>query len=250
MEELRIQKYLSDCGVCSRRAAEVAITEGRVKINGNNAEIGQKIDSRKDVILFDGKKIVKKRGTHYVYIMLNKPKGYVTTLKDEKDRKTVAELVSDVGVRVYPVGRLDMDSEGLLLLTNDGDFANRMTHPRHSIPKIYSVTVAEEVTRSKLGELSGVTEIDGEPIMPVECVVAEVREDSTVIEMVLYEGKNRQIRKMCEKVGLTVKKLKRVAIGALELDVKKGKWRYLNKEEVDYLKEYGTKQATKKESKR
>jgi len=236
MEELRIQKYLSDCGVLSRRAAEKAVEEGRVKINAEAAIIGQKVDPRKDEVYLDGKHIIKKRGTHYVYIMLNKPTGYVTTLSDDKGRKTVASLVSDVGTRVYPVGRLDMDSEGLLLMTNDGEFTNMMTHPRHNIPKIYTVVVEETVTKSKLVELSGSMTIDGYEIRPVECSIKNVRDTGTAIRMVLYEGRNRQIRKMCEKVGLTVKKLRRDAYGDLELDIKKGSWRYLCREEVDYLK--------------
>ena len=238
METIRLQKFLSDCGVCSRRAAENAIEEGRVTVNNEKAQIGQKIDPRRDSVYFDGRHVVKKRGEHYVYLMLNKPKGYVTTLSDDKDRKTVSDLVSDVGTRVYPVGRLDMDSEGLLLLTNDGEFANMMTHPRHSIPKIYTVIVEENVSKTELRELSSEMEIDGYKIMPVDCRIKEVRENGTVLEMVLYEGRNRQIRKMCEKVGLTVKKLKRIAYGDLELDVKKGNWRYLCREEIDYLKDF------------
>lgn len=237
MEEVRIQKYLSDCGVLSRRAAEKAIEEGRVKINGENAVIGQKIDPSKDEVYFDGRHIIKKRSAHYVYIMLNKPAGYVTTMSDDKGRKTVASLVSDAGTRVYPVGRLDMDSEGLLLMTNDGEFTNLMTHPRHNIPKIYKVVVEGFVTKQILSTLSGEMNIDGYDIRPVECMIENVRENSTAIRMILYEGRNRQIRKMCEAVGLTVKKLKREAIGDLELDVKKGSWRYLRREEVDYLRE-------------
>ena len=240
MEQVRIQKFLSDCGVCSRRAAENAVNEGRVKINGEVASIGQKIDPARDEVYFDGRHVRKKRSEHYVYIMLNKPTGYVTTLSDEKGRKTVASLVADAGVRVYPVGRLDMDSEGLLLMTNDGDFTNKMTHPRHRIPKIYSVIVDGQISREQLVALSGDMEIDGYRIQPVKCSVIDMNDEATSLKMILYEGKNRQIRKMCEKVGLTVKKLKRTAIGDLELDVKKGKWRYLRKEEVDYLKNYNS----------
>ena len=236
MEEIRIQKYLSDCGVCSRRAAENAILEGRVKVNGENAKIGMKIDPSRDKVYYNGRAVTKKRGAHNVYVMLNKPEGYVTTLSDEKGRKTVAELVGGVGVRIYPVGRLDMYSEGLLLLTNDGELTNRLTHPKHSVPKVYLVTVIGMIGREKVEELSGEMEIDGYRIKPVECQVDKYNESTTVLRMTLYEGRNRQIRKMCEKVGITVKRLKRVSLGDIQLDVPKGKWRYLTKEEVDYLK--------------
>ena len=236
MEEIRIQKYLSDCGVCSRRAAEAAILEGRIRVNGESASIGMKIDPSKDKVLYNGRPVVKKRGSHNVYVMLNKPEGYVTTLSDEKGRKTVAELVKGVGERIYPVGRLDMYSEGLLLLTNDGELTNRLTHPKHSVPKVYLVTVIGMIGKEKVEELSGEMEIDGYRIKPVECQVDKYNESTTVLRMTLYEGRNRQIRKMCEKVGITVKRLKRVSLGDIQLDVPKGKWRYLTKEEVDYLK--------------
>ena len=237
MEELRIQKYLADCGICSRRAAERAIEEGDVLINGQTAEIGQKIRPDKDKVTFRGKPVVKKRNAHPCYIMLHKPAGYVTTMSDEKGRKTVADLIGDVEKRVYPVGRLDMDSEGLLLCTNDGDLANALTHPRHHIPKIYHVRVQEDVTRAQLSKLQEPMEIDGYKIQPVECAILKNSETGTTLAMVLYEGRNRQIRKMCDQVGLTVKRLRRIAIGDLELDVPRGKWRYLTKEEADYLKE-------------
>lgn len=237
MDEIRIQKFLSDQGICSRRAAEREISEGNVRVNGAPAEIGMKIRPDRDRVEYKGRHIVVKAGTHPVYVMLNKPTGYVTTMSDEKGRKTVAELVSDVGVRIYPVGRLDMDSEGLLLMTNDGELTNALTHPRHHIPKIYHVRVAEEVTRATLNQLSGEMVIDGHPILPVECSVVSRSETGTTVCMTLYEGRNRQIRKMCEQCNLTVKHLRRIAIGDLELDIAKGKWRYLNKYEVDYLKE-------------
>ena len=236
MNETRIQKYLSDCGICSRRSAEKAILDGDVKVNGENAQIGMKIDPVKDKVYYKGRAVIKKRNKHYVYIMLNKPEGYVTTLSDEKGRKTVAELVRGVGERVYPVGRLDMYSEGLLIMTNDGELTNRLTHPKHSIPKVYLVNVLGKVEKDKLEQLSSPMEIDGYAIEPVECSVERYNESTTTLRMTLYEGRNRQIRKMCEKTELTVKRLKRVSVGKLELDVDKGKWRYLTKEEIDYLK--------------
>ena len=236
VEAERIQKYISECGVMSRRAAESAILEGRVTVNGKKAITGQKVTPFKDIVAIDGKTVGKKVGEKHVYIMLNKPTGYVTTLSDDKERKTVAELVRAVGKRVYPVGRLDMDSEGLLLMTDDGELANALTHPKHHIAKYYDVRVAGEVTRTTLAELSSEMVIDGYKILPGECAVVSKKEEYTVIRMVLFEGRNRQIRKMCEKCGLTVKKLRRIAIGDLELDVAKGRWRHLTLDEIDYLR--------------
>ncbi len=235
--DLKIQKYLADCGLMSRRAAEKEIEQGFVRINGEPAKIGQRVNPMKDRVEYKGAVVVKKRGVHHTYLMLNKPCGYVTTMSDDKGRKTVADLITDVGVRVYPVGRLDMDSEGLLLFTDDGELANALTHPRHHIAKYYDVTVEGAVNRPTLAKLSSEMEIDGYTILPVECHVLKKSEEKTVIRMVLFEGRNRQIRKMCEHCELSVKKLRRVAMGDLELDVAKGKWRYLDKVEVDYLKE-------------
>lgn len=235
--DLKIQKYLADCGLMSRRAAEREIAEGRVKVNGAVAEIGLRIDPKKDRVEYNGRVVEKKRGVHHTYLMLNKPAGYVTTMNDDKGRKTVAELVADCGVRVYPVGRLDMDSEGLLLFTDDGELANALTHPRHHIPKHYEVTVEGTLNRSTLIKLSSEMEIDGYRIRPVACAILKRWPEKTLLRMTLYEGRNRQIRKMCEQCELAVRHLRRVALGDLELDVTKGKWRYLNKAEVDYLKE-------------
>lgn len=237
MEEIRLQKYLADQGVCSRRAAEKEIEAGNVRVNGQIASIGDKVCPGRDRVEYRGRNIARRAGSHPVYIMLHKPAGYVTTLSDEKGRKTVADLVSDIRARIYPVGRLDMDSEGLLILTNDGNLTNALTHPRHHIPKYYRVRVAEDVTKECLAKLSGEMTIDGFAIQPVECAVIDKSETGTTLSMILYEGRNRQIRKMCEQCGLTVKHLKRVAIGDLELDVPKGKWRYLSKREVDSLKQ-------------
>lgn len=235
-EPVRIQKFLSDCGVCSRRTAEKEIEAGNVKVNGEYAQIGMKVNPNKDTVEYHGRRVALKRGAHNVYVMLNKPAGYVTTLSDDKGRKTVAELVTDTGVRIWPVGRLDMDSEGFLIMTNDGDLTNALTHPRHHVPKIYHVRLAEEITKKEIDALSGDFEIDGYKTEPVECALVSRDEKGSTVEMVLYEGRNRQIRKMCEQCGLTVKRLRRIAIGNIELDVGRGKWRYLNKEEVDSLK--------------
>lgn len=224
----------------SRRAAEEEIARGAVLVNGSPAVLGQKIDPETDRVEYKGKVV----GDHFVrktYIMLNKPRGYVTTASDEKGRSTVLDLVKDVGERVYPVGRLDMDSDGLLLLTNDGELTNKLTHPRHSVPKIYHVEVKGKVDAETIKKLSGDMEIDGYRILPVAVSILKMRDDprkpSTVLKMELFEGRNRQIRKMCEKCGLSVIRLTRVAIGDLKLgNLKTGEWRYLTRAQVEYLK--------------
>lgn len=232
-EAIRLQKYFTDCGVLSRRAAEAEIAAGRVRVNGEVAHVGDKINPATDRVEWNGKPIrPTTAGAKHVYIMLNKPRGYVTTAKDEKGRKTVTDLVSSVGTRVYPVGRLDMDSEGLLLLTNDGNFTNHLTHPRHEIPKIYHVTVSPALTTAHLTTLSAPMEIDGYRLRPVTVF----KRGDNELEMHLYEGRNRQIRKMCEAVGLRVKQLCRVSIGELSLGrLECGQWRHLTDAEVRYL---------------
>lgn len=239
--EIRLQKYMADSGLMSRRAAEEEILRGAVKVNGITAEIGQKIDPDTDTVEYRGR-LIKNGFKKYIYVMLNKPKGYVTTASDERGRPTVVELCRDIEARIYPVGRLDMDSDGLLLLTNDGELANKLTHPKHSIPKIYHVEVEGVVDRQTVRQLSSPMDIDGYEIMPVKCSVISVKKDTrrgdySVIEMELYEGRNRQIRKMCAKCGLTVKRLTRVAIGDIKLgNLKSGTWRHLTKSQVEYLK--------------
>lgn len=240
MEEMRLQKYFTDCGIMSRRAAEKEIADGKVKVNGAVAELGQKIDPSVDKVYYKGKLISPKEDDKKIYIILNKPRGFVTTMSDEKGRATVCELVSSLGERVYPVGRLDMDSDGLLLMTNDGELANMLTHPRHEIPKIYHVTVVGKVTPSQLSKLSSPLLIDGYEIMPVTADVICVDEKSTVLKMTLYEGRNRQIRKMCEQCSLEITRLSRVAIGNIDLgELKSGEFRHLREDEVLYLKSSG-----------
>ena len=235
MEPIKLQKYFSDCGVMSRRAAEEEIKQGRVKINGAVATLGQRIDPDVDVVEYKGKPL-KKQSDEKLYILLNKPRGYVTTLCDEKGRRTVTDLLSSIKTRVYPVGRLDMDSDGLLLLTNDGELANRLTHPRHEIPKIYHVTVSGAVSASQIEALSSPMVIDGYEILPVKTTVKATDKTSTLLEMTLFEGRNRQIRKMCESQNLKITRLCRVALGNIALgSLEVGKWRYLTDEEVDYL---------------
>ena len=231
-EPIRLQKFFTDCGVLSRRAAESEILAGNVRVNGAPASLGDKIDPDTDVVEYRGKRIYPRKSCAHRYLMLNKPRGYVTTLKDEKGRRTVTELVKGVGTRLYPIGRLDMDSEGLLLMTDDGELTNRLTHPRHEIPKIYHVTVSPTPTPEILAALASPMELDGYRLLPVG-----VRPLSPeVLEMTLYEGRNRQIRRMCDAVGLRVHRLRRVAIGSLTLgELPLGKWRELTKDEVTYL---------------
>jgi len=231
---IRLQKYLSENGVASRRKAEELILQKKVKVNGKIAEIGQKVNPKKDTITVSGKKIVKNKNKYY--IMLHKPRGFITTMSDEMDRKCVAMLVDDVDDRVYPVGRLDRDSEGMLLMTNDGEFANAMTHPKKHVPKTYRVTVREKVTEDNLNKLTESMVIDGYMTMPAEVKVVTKEDTRTVMEIILFEGRNRQIRKMCESVGLTVIRLKRTAIGSIKLGMlAQGKWRNLTDEEVHKL---------------
>ena len=235
MEETRIHKYIADAGLMSRRAAEEAIKRGEIKVNGERAEIGMKIDPERDTVEYKGK-IVKLGKPHNDYIMLNKPVGYVTTMSDEMGRPCIKDLLEGLESRVYPVGRLDLESEGLLLCTNDGELALRLTHPRHSIPKYYNVTVRGDITPKQKKILSSALDIDGYKIQPVNIKIVSMNEEKTVLNMELYEGRNRQIRKMCEQAGLTVKRLSRISIGDLKLDgMPVGKWRYLEKSEVDYL---------------
>lgn len=236
-EQIRLAKYFTDCGVLSRRAAEEEIKKGRVKVNGEIAELGQKITSGIDVVEYGGKRILPPKNAGQVYLMLHKPRGFVTTMSDEKGRPTVATLTRNVGTRVYPVGRLDMDSSGLLLMTNDGDLANRLTHPRHDIPKIYHVTVAGHPTTAQMTGLGSPADLDGYITQPIRVRKLAQGEHETLLEMTLYEGRNRQIRRICEMQGLRVRQLVRVAIGELELgDLPEGKYTKLNSNQIAYLK--------------
>ncbi len=240
MEPVKLQKFFTDCGVMSRRAAEVEIRKGHVTVNGKVAEIGMRVDPDTDVITHLGKEI-RPLSTENVYVMLNKPRGYVTTMSDEQGRPTVAELTRGVDARVYPIGRLDMDSDGLLLLTNDGNLTNMLTHPRHGIPKIYRVTVEGGVSDEQLETLRSPLVIDDYEILPVKVDVTSRDPEHTTLKMTLYEGRNRQIRKMCEIAGLTIRRLCRVAIGDLKMgELKVGTWRYLSEDEVEYLKQSET----------
>lgn len=236
MNSVKLQKYFSDCGITSRRAAEEEIKLGRVKVNGEVAELGLRIDPERDEIIYNGKRILPPN-SEKTYILLNKPRGIVTSLSDEKGRTTVINLLSGLDARVYPVGRLDMDSDGLLLLTNDGELTNVLTHPRHEIPKIYHVDIKGEVDAQALAKLSSPLIIDGYKILPVKITTLKKTTSQTTLEMTLFEGRNRQIRKMCALCDLKITRLTRVALGNITLgDLPVGKWRFLTAPEVDYLK--------------
>lgn len=231
---IRLQKYLSDCGIASRRKSEELILNGLVKVNGINAEIGEKINPSKDKVTVRGKRVVASNKNYYV--MLNKPRGYVCTMNDELGRKCVKELVSDINARIYPVGRLDKDSEGLLFMTNDGEFANKMMHPSRHIQKKYRVTVRPDITEEQLDKIRVGMEIDGKKTAPAEVFVVTREPNRVVIEIVLHEGRNRQIRKMCEELGVEIARLKRIAIGPVKLGMlQTGKYRELNENEKNKL---------------
>ena len=233
MEE-RLQKLLSAAGVCSRRAAEEYITAGRVTVNGQTAELGWKADPERDEIRVDGTLLAQKE--EHIYLLLNKPRGYVTTLADEKGRKNVADLVKDCGVRVYPVGRLDLDSEGLLLMTNDGDFMQRLLHPSGEVNKTYHVSVYGPIGGAA-EKLAAITDLDGEKIRPAQVQVLKKTAQTAELAITIHEGKNRQIRRMCAACGLSVKRLRRVQEHTLALgDLPVGRWRYLTEQEISDLK--------------
>lgn len=237
MEQVRLQKYFTDCGIMSRRAAEQEILAGNVTVNGRIASLGEKITPGVDDIAYMGKPIRPKAKKEYTYIMLNKPRGYVTTMTDPQGRKCVTELLTGLHTRVYPVGRLDMVSEGCLILTDDGALANKLMHPRHAIPKHYRVKVSGEISAEQLSRLNGEMEIDGYRLRPSEVEVTDMTETGTVLKFTLHEGRNRQIRKMCQAVGLDVRRLNRVSYGDVSLNrLPVGKWRYLTEEEIAYLK--------------
>ncbi len=230
MEE-RLQKLISSCGLASRRAAEEWIAAGRVQVNGQKAHLGDRADLDRDEVLIDGQPL--RPGGGRVYLMLNKPRGYVTTLSDERGRKTVAQLTEDCGVRVWPVGRLDLNSEGLLLMTDDGALTHRLLHPSYEVEKEYLVWVTGDVRRA-VPLLSSPMELDGEPLTPAKVVQGRVSGGVTQLSVTIRQGKNRQVRRMCGQAGLTVLRLKRIREGALHLDrqLKPGQWRPLTQQEL------------------
>ncbi len=232
--KVRLQKFLADAGVASRRKSEELIAQGLVRVNNRTAKIGDSVDPKKDTVTVSGKRVNKAKNLYY--ILLNKPRGFVTTTDDDLGRKCVTELVSDIKARLYPVGRLDRVSEGALLLTNDGNFANAMMHPSHHVPKTYRVTVRSEIMKSQAEKLASGIELDGRMTAPAEVNILEKSEGRSVLEIVLYEGRNRQIRRMCEAIGLEVSRLKRTAIGSVRLGtLPVGKYRELTEKEVHSL---------------
>ncbi|MCM1132686.1 MAG: rRNA pseudouridine synthase [Ruminococcus flavefaciens] len=232
MEKIRIQKMIADSGFCSRRKAEELMSKGRVKLNGHPVKLGDKCGF-KDIITIDGERIYMPRKKNFVYIMMNKPRGYVTTVSDELDRRCVMDLLGDVEERVYPVGRLDRNSEGLLLFTNDGEFANNIMHPSKHITKTYRVTVRPDINDEQLVQLSEGVEIDGRMTLPATVIVKEKQPGRVVMLITIKEGRNRQIRKMCEAVGLEVARLRRISVGPLKLGMlKPGTWRELTADEL------------------
>lgn len=230
----RLQKLIASAGLCARRTAEEWIAAGRVCVNGAVASLGDRADPETDTVTVDGAPLPGKPGA--VYLMLNKPRGYVTTLSDEYGRRTAAELVADCGVRVYPVGRLDRDSEGLLLFTNDGELAQRLLHPRHQVDKVYLVTVRGDI-RGAAERLMAITQLDGEPIAPAQAAEVSRHEGQAVLRVTIHQGKNRQVRRMCAQIGLHVVRLQRIQEDSLLLgDLPAGKWRYLTGQELQGIK--------------
>ena len=232
--EQRVQKIIAASGFCSRRAAEKLIEEGRVSVNGRVAALGTTADDSEDRIEIDNKPLTK--NAQRTYIMLNKPRGYISTMSDDKGRRTVAELTADVGVRVYPVGRLDYDSEGLLIMTDDGELAHKLMHPSHEIGKTYELRAQGDDIPRALEIMRSPLEIDGYRIKPAQVKLLKQSENDVLLSITITEGRNRQIRKMCDFAGLKAIRLRRVAEGSLKLgklDV--GKWRYLDDTEIENL---------------
>lgn len=230
----RIQKLISASGLASRRTGEKLISEGKVKVNGKTATLGDLSDPDVDIIEVSGKRLCFGRGK--TYIMLNKPKGYITSLSDEKGRPCVKELVDDLGVRVYPIGRLDMNSEGLLLLTDDGELANKLMHPSFEHTKTYRLTILGVCTEASLSSMRSPLDIDGYVIRPAEVNVVKTNGIETTLDVTIHEGRNRQVRKMCELSGLKLMRLVRISEAGLKLgDLPKGKWRHLTEEELELL---------------
>lgn len=230
---VRIQKVLSDNGIMSRRKAEEAVQQGRITVNGHRAAPGHPVNPMRDVIAIDGVKVTLARKKQSVYLMLHKPRGYVTTTSDELGRRCVADLVNEAPQKVYPVGRLDRNSEGLLLMTNDGAFANMVMHPSNHVNKIYRVTVRPGITDEQAAEIAAGIMLDGKKTLPATVLVQDKQEGRAVLQITIQEGRNRQVRRMCEAVGLEVARLKRIAVGPLKLGMlQPGQWRELKPSEL------------------
>lgn len=249
IEKIRVQKIIADAGISSRRKAEELIKKGAVTINGTTAVLGDKADPYNDKIVVAGREIKIQKDAKKYYIMLHKPRGFITTMNDEGGRKCVAELVEDVPARLFPVGRLDRESEGILFMTNDGGFANMISHPSTHFPKTYRVTVRPRITDSQLTQITTGVIVDGRISMPASIHVVKSEQDRTVLEIILEEGRNRQIRKMCEAIGLEVARLKRTAIGPVKLGMlQPGEYRELKPDEMKSIKNYHKKLSARVES--
>lgn len=239
MSLIRLQKYFTDIGLMSRRAAEKEIQQGLVTVNGELATLGCKIDPERDTVEYKGRRLkTAPRGDkrRFTYVLLNKPVGYVSTMSDEKGRPTVKDLTRGVRARVYPVGRLDMYSEGLLLMTDDGELTNRMTHPSHGLTKTYIAQIPARLTEKDIARLAEPFEIDGRMIKPPTVELIEQCDEFTNVRIILTEGRNRQIRRMCTRCGFKLKSLRRISIGELNDDsLPLGKYRFLTSDEIDYL---------------
>lgn len=234
--EIRLQKYLADSGICSRRKAEEYILAGRVKVNGEVINtLGTKVDDEKDKVYFDNKLLKQKEKK--VYLMLNKPEGYVTTVKDQFDRKTVMDLIKDIPYRVVPIGRLDYDTSGLLLFTNDGEVVYKLTHPKHNIDKVYEAKIKGIPSKEEIKNFENGLYIDNYKTSKAKLEIIKTEKDTSIVRITIHEGKNRQVRKMCEKIGHSVIKLKRISIGNIKLgNLPVGEYRILNKKEENYIK--------------
>lgn len=232
---MRLNKYLADCGVASRRACDKLIAEGRVTLNGKTVtQMGVTVNPDNDHVTVNGKRVAIKHKLYY--ILLHKPKGYVTTVSDDLGRRTVMDLI-DIKTRLYPVGRLDYDTEGALILTNDGDIANKLTHPKNQVSKVYVCRISGQITNDEVAKLQKGVEIDGKMTLPAVVKVLENDIHHSRIELTIKEGRNRQVRRMFEAIGKDVEFLKRVAVGEIRLGgLSRGKYRFLNEKEVAYLK--------------
>jgi len=233
----RIQKVLSENGIMSRRKSEIAIKTGKIRLNGYQATLGMKMDPYIDIIHIGKQRVYLDTQSEKIYIMMNKPRGYITTTKDERDRKCVMDLLKDIPHRVYPIGRLDKNSEGLLLFTNDGEFANFIMHPKNNIKKTYRVTIRGDITEEQIIKLTYGVNIDTGITLPANIKIIIQEPNRCVFNITIMEGKNRQIRKMCESIGLNLIRLIRVSIGPVKLGMlQPGKYRYITPEELKLLK--------------
>ncbi|MGE5328284.1 MAG: pseudouridine synthase [Deltaproteobacteria bacterium] len=234
-QEIRLQKFIADCGVASRRKSEELIIQGKVKVNGKQiTELGTKVTAGKDIVTVDGKEL--KQCNKSVYVMLNKPEGYITTAKEQFNRPFIMDLLSDIKERIFPVGRLDMDTSGLIILTNDGDFAYKITHPKNKIDKTYIAEVKGFPDSGEMSKFAKGLKIEDYTTAPAKIRLVAKKKSSSIVEIIIHEGRNRQVKKMCEAIGHNVISLQRKALGGLEVgNLPLGKWKYLTKKEIEKI---------------